>query len=76
MKLIYQGKQGEYIAGIPARDLTDEEVNRYALEWGYGQDAFIALLTRRGLYARETVTPATLMEEQPAPPKRTKKVRD
>lgn len=40
--LVYVGKNGEYLIGVPARDLTDEEVDKLG-----GKD----WLLESGLYA-------------------------
>lgn len=52
MKLIYQGK-GEYIHGVPARDLSSEEVQRIATDWGKSLAETEGLLIQRGLYKAE-----------------------
>lgn len=71
MKLIYQGKNGEYIMGVPARDLEAHEVQAIAHEWGLSLAETEGLLIKRGLYA---VAKETLTEETPPTTKTSKKV--
>lgn len=49
--LEYIGKRGEHIVGVPARDLTYEDLHIVSLEWHMPVDEVATLLTSRGLYA-------------------------
>jgi hypothetical protein len=61
---IYNG-HGEGIAGVPAQDLTEDDVRKVASDWGISVDETITLLTSRGLYSSSAPQP-----------KRTKKAED
>lgn len=76
MKLIYQGKRGEYINGVPARDLEAHEVQAIASQWGYSLAQTEGLLMKRGLYRMEAsaVESATESIDKEAPKQRVKKV--
>jgi hypothetical protein len=57
MTITYIG-DGQHISGIPARDLTDVEVQRLADEHHMLLPDFVDMLTQRGLYTvEETITP-------------------
>ena len=69
MTLIYNGN-GEGIVGIPARDLTDTEINALASNLGVTPDELIALITSRGLYslpAQPKKPKTTAVAVEPAP---------
>lgn len=51
MMLKYMGS-GEHITGIPAQDLSDEEITRLAGVFDLDEDTLIEQLTSRGLYSR------------------------
>lgn len=51
MALIYKGKRGEFINDVPARDLTDEEVQDIANKWGLSIAETEGLLIKQKLYA-------------------------
>ena len=53
MTLKYIG-DGRHITGIPAQDLTDEEITRLAGIFNYSDVDFIALLIERGLYSQQS----------------------
>lgn len=76
MRLIYQGKRGEYINGVPARDLEAHEVQAIAQAWGYSLAQTEGLLIKRGLYRMEASAVATTTEniDKEAPKQRVKKV--
>ena len=48
--LTYNGN-GEHITGIPAQDLSDEDIARIAGDFHLTVDALIEQLTSRGLYS-------------------------
>ena len=48
---------GRHITGIPAQDLTDEEITRLAGVFDSSEADFIALLIERGLYSQPKTTP-------------------
>ncbi|MEO0595067.1 MAG: hypothetical protein AAF126_03055 [Chloroflexota bacterium] len=59
MMLKYVG-DGKYIMGIPARDLSDDEIDSLRKERGQTKTQFIKEITRGGLYfvpAREKNEP-------------------
>ena len=58
MTLKYIGN-GEYILGLPARDLSDIEVERYADSIGLTVAATNTLLISRGLYKTVSKTKAS-----------------
>jgi hypothetical protein len=51
MSLIYKGKRGEFINDVPARDLTDTEVQEIAQKWGLSMAETEGLLIKHKLYA-------------------------
>lgn len=53
MKLIYQGKNGEFINEVPARDLEPHEVKGIARKWQLSLAETEGLLIKRGLYKAE-----------------------
>lgn len=50
MGLIYKGDGNQHILGVPARDLTDDEVQAIAREWGYSLAETEGLLIKHKLY--------------------------
>jgi hypothetical protein len=56
MTLKYMGK-GEAINGVPARDLTGEDIQNVAKMWGLSLAETEGLLMMRGLY-KQTEAPA------------------
>lgn len=48
--LIYDGS-GRHITGIPARDLTDDEITQLARNLSMEEQGFIDLMLERGLYS-------------------------
>lgn len=48
--LKYNGS-GEHITGVPAHDLSDEEITRLAGDFNLDEDTLVAQLTSRGLYS-------------------------
>lgn len=64
MTLTYRGN-GEGIDGIPARDLTDDDLIQIAANWQLTVDETKQLLTRRGLYSSPAQSKKT---KQPEPP--------
>lgn len=55
MKLLYCGKDGKFINGIPARDLESHEVQKIANEWNMSLAETEGLLIQRGLYKAEKI---------------------
>ncbi len=53
MKLIYQGKRGEFINEVPARDLEAQDVQVIATKWGKSIAETEGLLIQHGLYKAE-----------------------
>ena len=45
---------GRHITGIPAQDLTDEDISRLAAVFNYSGADFNALLIERGLYSPQS----------------------
>ena len=62
MKLIYIGN-GKHITGIPARDLSADDISRIAGDLSMPETELIDLLILRGIYSRV-----------PEPPKAAKKI--
>ncbi len=62
MTLKYIG-DGKHITGIPAQDLTDEDISRLAAVFNYSEADFIALLIQRGLYSQSKTKPAKKIEK-------------
>lgn len=58
MKLIYQGKNGEWINGVPARDLEAHEIQAIADSWQLSLAQTEGLLMSRGLYKAESKSAA------------------
>lgn len=50
MKLIYQGKNGEFLNGVPARDLEPHEIQAVADMWQKSLAETEGILISRGLY--------------------------
>lgn len=53
MKLIYQGKNGEFINEVPARDLEPQDIKDIAAKWQLSLAETEGLLMKRGLYKAE-----------------------
>lgn len=61
MKLIYQGKNGEFINEVPARDLEPQDIKDIATKWQLSLAETEGLLLRGKLYKQ-----ALKEEKQPA----------
>lgn len=64
MRLIYQGS-GENIPHVPAHDLDEATIQTLADNAGVSVDAYIAMLTKRGLYTAEKPKRKTKQDEAP-----------
>lgn len=53
MRLLYQGKNGEFINEVPARDLEAQDIQEIAEKWGKSLAETEGLLIKRGLYKAE-----------------------
>lgn len=52
MKLKYEGQRGAHIPGIPARDLTQDDLIRIIADFSYKDETdAMKQLTARGLYS-------------------------
>lgn len=56
MGLTYNGS-GEHITGVPAQDLTQDDITRLAGDFNLSEQATIDLLCSRGLYSAPKPTP-------------------
>ena len=50
---------GRHITGIPAQDLSDEDISRLAADFSLQEADFIALMIERGLYEQLKVKRTT-----------------
>ena len=66
MAMIYKGDGNAHINGVPARDLTDEEVKALATAWGVSLAECEGMLMKFKLYALapKTVTKAAEKKEE------------
>lgn len=51
MKLMYKGTPPAHITGVPARDLSNDDISRLAADFNLSTEKLIKQLTARGLYA-------------------------
>lgn len=51
MKLIYKGTPPAHITGVPARDLSNDDITQLAANRNISTEQLIEELTARGLYA-------------------------
>lgn len=71
MKLVYIGKTGQFINGVPARDLASHEVQKIAREWRLSLAETEGLLIQSKLYKAEAPPQSDTHEAQaPASPKK------
>lgn len=73
MKLIWIGKEGQYITGVPARDLEAHEVQKIAHDWQLSLAETEGLLIQRGLYKTVADTTGNVANVQTTPKKKTAK---
>lgn len=63
--LTYNGDGSQHVTGIPARDLTEDELNMIARRYELPTGALIAQLTAQGLYSVVTPPHAVIKDEKP-----------
>ena len=62
MRLRYNGS-GEWIPGVPARDLDDDGIEAVSRWWQLPADEVVAMLVRHGLYSEVDSAPDTFYTE-------------
>lgn len=56
MNLIYKGTPPAHITGVPARDLSNDDISRLAADFNLSPEQLVQQLTARGLYELATKT--------------------
>jgi len=64
MKLRYEGN-GEYIPGVPARDLDDSDIESISNSFDMSHDETVNSLTMRGLYSVVKSAPTKAQTQKP-----------
>lgn len=64
MSLIYTG-DGKYIMGVPAQDLSDEDISRLAESFGKSNATYIDELIGSGIYEKPKPKPTKKAQDTP-----------